>query len=306
MGHYIPSMSPLTVLVSCLSLVSAATRPPPPDLLTALSNDGKYTQISSLLQTSGLVDSIRNESFVTMFLPTDAALAKLVDEVNLLNADPAKMASLLQYHFTVDQALKVAGKQQDLVLYSKSGRPIRINQYSGRLTTVEGVELVQKNLPFANGFIQGLDGLMTPPQGNLVDIVAGRSDLSTLTSLLTAAGLVDTIKNDNDVTVFAPSDAAFTQLDAEVLKYLQNHPSDLKEVLLYHVISAKTLYTAGMHHAMTFPTADPNTWLMVIEDGNGHISINNANLSERDISGDNGVLHIIDDVIIPTKVFVKI
>ena len=60
----------------------------------------------------------------------------------------------------------------------------------------EGVEVVQLNIPVANGFVQGIDGVMTPPEGNLVDIVAGRSDLTTLTDLLTTAGLVDVIKSE--------------------------------------------------------------------------------------------------------------
>jgi len=302
-------MSPLTVLVSCLAIATAAkpTRPPPADFVTVIADEGKYNTITSLLNSAGLIDTLKAASSLTLFLPTDDALARLPQAtLDALKADPAKLSSLLQYHATTQQALRLRGKQDDVTLQSVSGQPIRINQYAGHIMGAEGVKIVQANIQVSNGFVHGIDGVMTPPEGNIVDIVAGRSDLSTLTSLLTGAGLLDTIKNDMNITVFAPSDAAFAKVDAEVLKFLQNDTDSLKEVLLYHVITRNTLYTLGIHHAMVFTSADHNAKIMTIEDGSGHISVNSANISQRDISADNGVLHVIDDVLIPTKIFVKI
>merc|ERR1711963_1327475 len=279
----------LTVLVCCLAIASAAkpTRPPPRDFVAVIADEGKYNTITSLLNSAGLIDTLKAATNLTLFLPTDDAMAKVPKA-------------------TLEQAFRIRGKQNDMVLNSVSGQPIRINQYGGHVTSAEGVQIVQPNLQVSNGYVHGIDGVMTPPEGNLVDIVAGRSDLTTLTSLLTAAGLIDVVKNDMNITVFAPSDAAFANVDAAVLKSLQNSTDDLKEVLLYHVINRNTLYSLGMHHALTFSSADHNAKIMTIEDGSGHIFINQAKVSERDISADNGVLHIIDDVLIPTKIFVKI
>jgi len=275
--------------------------------VAVIADEGKYNTITSLLNSAGLIDTLKAATNLTLFLPTDDAMAKVPKAtLDSLQADPAKLSALLQYHATTEQAFRIRGKQNDMVLNSVSGQPIRINQYGGHVTSAEGVQIVQPNLQVANGYVHGIDGVMTPPEGNLVDIVAGRSDLTTLTSLLTAAGLIDVVKNDMNITVFAPSDAAFAKVDAAVLKFLQNSTDDLKEVLLYHVINKNTLYSVGMHHALTFSSADHNAKIMTIEDGSGHIFINQAKVSERDISADNGVLHIIDDVLIPTKIFVKI
>merc|ERR1711936_1015638 len=297
--HSGSKMSPLTVLVACLAIATAAkpTRPPPADFVTVIADEGKYNTITSLLNSAGLIDTLKAASSLTLFLPTDDALARLPQ---------ATLDALLQYHATTQQALRLRGKQDDVTLQSVSGQPIRINQYAGHIMGAEGVKIVQANIQVSNGFVHGIDGVMTPPEGNIVDIAAGRSDLSTLTSLLTGAGLLDTIQNDMNITVFAPSDAAFAKVDAEVLKFLQNDTDSLKEVLLYHVITRNTLYTLGIHHAMVFSSADHNAKIMAIEDGSGHISVNSANISQRDISADNGVLHVIDDVLIPTKIFVKI
>merc|ERR1711936_1113086 len=224
--HSGSKMSPLTVLVACLAIATAAkpTRPPPADFVTVIADEGKYNTITSLLNSAGLIDTLKAASSLTLFLPTDDALARLPQAtLDALKADPAKLSSLLQYHATTQQALRLRGKQDDVTLQSVSGQPIRINQYAGH--------------------IMGIEGVMTPPEGNIVNIVAGRSDLSTLTSLLTGAGLLDTIQNDMNITVFAPSDAAFAKVDAEVLKFLQNDTDSLKEVLLYHVITRNTLYT---------------------------------------------------------------
>jgi len=275
--------------------------------VAVIADEGKYNTITSLLNSAGLIDTLKAATNLTLFLPTDDAMAKVPKAtLDSLQADPAKLSALLQYHATTEQAVRIRGKQNDMVLNSVSGQPIRINQYVGHVTSAEGVQIVQPNLQVTNGYVHGIDGVMTPPEGNLVDIVAGRSDLTTLTSLLTAAGLIDVVKNDMNITVFAPSDAAFAKVDAVVLKFLQNSTDDLKEVLLYHVINKNTLYSVGMHHALTFSSADHNAKIMTIEDGSGHIFINQAKVSERDISADNGVLHIIDDVLIPTKIFVKI
>merc|ERR1712184_141424 len=100
-------MSPLTVLVSCLAIATAAkpTRPPPADFVTVIADEGKYNTITSLLNSAGLIDTLKAAPSLTLFLPTDAALARLPQStLDSLQAD------LLRYHAVNDLAFKVGGK----------------------------------------------------------------------------------------------------------------------------------------------------------------------------------------------------
>ena len=79
---------------------------------------------------------------------------------------------------------------------------------------------LQENIPFNNGFVHGIDGLMTPPTGDIVSILSSRPDMKVFSSLINKAGLVDVINKDRNITVFAPTDASFSQLPATVIPYL--------------------------------------------------------------------------------------
>merc|ERR1719244_1658314 len=149
---------------------------------------------------------------------------------------------------------------------------------------------------------------MTPPQGDVVDLINANPNTSTLASLIATAGLNSLIRSDSNITVFAPTNAAFAKLSNEVLHYLQSSPDMLKEVLLYHIVKQTTLYSIGMRHAMTFQTADHNKDnLMLIEDLDGDdIFLNNAKVTTKDLSATNGVVHLIDNVLIPTKILIQI
>jgi len=297
-------------LLVCLASVSAAkpTRAPAANLTTVLASDaGNFSVITGLLQSTGLLDTLENANAITLFLPTDEAMAKVPQAtLDALNADKQMLTDLLSYHAVVGEADRLRGRFNDRVLMSAAGKPVRINTYMFHTITAEGVPISQANIPVANGYINAIDGVMSAPNGNIVDIIASRSDLSTLASLLSSAGLIDVVRADENITVFAPTDAAFAKVDSKIIDFLKANPEALKNTLLFHVVAKTTLYSAGIHHAAVVNTADHNKQIMALEDGNGKVYVNNAEVTEKDISADNGVLHIIDSVMIPTKEFVAL
>jgi len=283
------------------------------DLVTKLQTLGNYNGILALLNSSQLLNQILKEPQITLFLPTDQALAKAPSSLlKSLQNDPQRLVETLSYHASTDEVFRLKGTLNDHVLTSLTQQPIRFNYYrslrsSLHVAAAEGVKIVEKDIIVRNGVVQGIDGIMSPPEGNVVDILAGRSDMKTLVSLLGSANLVDAVKDDENITVFAPTDAAFKKLNPQVLSYLGSHPKALSEVLLYHVVNRLTLYSVGMRHAMIFGTADIHKdKIMLIEDGTGDIFIDHAKVSERDISGTNGVIHVIDEVLIPTRIYLAV
>ena len=133
--------------------------------------------------------------------------------------------------------------------------------------------------------------------GTIVDVAAGAGTFETLLAAATAAGLVDTLNGDGPYTVFAPTDAAFAALPEGTVEGLLEDPAALSEVLLYHVVSGKVLAAdvVGLTSATTVQGSD----VSISVDG-GAVMVDGANVTATDIEASNGVIHVIDAVILPS------
>jgi len=300
-------------LVLCLLVGSALTQQAP-DLETVLASKPHYSMVLDLIKTAGVMDDLKNAAQLTLFAPTNQALLDIPnDEYRDLKADVPRLKEFLLYHVTTDAAWKHNGlSSNDLTFKSlNNGLPIRVNVY-WQLHTVaaEGVNITERNVPVANGFIQGLDGIMEAPGGDVVDIINAMDETKTLARLIATSGLDSVIRNDKNITVFAPADYAWDDLDPAVLTYLENNPKTLQDVLLYHVVQKTTLYSIGMRHQMTFPTSDSrHDSLMLLEspdDDDDEIFLNSALIADRDISATNGVIHTLEQVLIPPNVLIEL
>jgi len=304
----------------CLLLVATAalgqttpgpTHKPAGNIEAVLGKKPHYSMLMDLLKSTGLLDELKQVNQVTLFAPTNAALSMIPDaDYNALKSDTLKLRALLQYHATTDEAWHTNPRQNDRVFNSlDKNLPIRVNAYKTVHTlAAEGVNITEANIRVANGYVHGIDGVMAPPAGDIIDIINQRPDTTILAKLLANAGLDTVIRADHNITLFAPTDAAFAKLSDEALTFLQNNPKALQETLLYHVVGKTTLYSIGMRHAMTFDTADRHhDSLMLIEDpANGDVYLNHAKVSTADVSATNGVIHLLDDVLIPTSTLISI
>jgi len=308
----LPQIVLLCLVGGALSQTTASvTHRPAGDIEAVLMKKPHYSMLLDLLRSTGLLDELKQVNQLTLFAPTNAALSMIPDaDYNALKADTLKLRALLQYHATTDEAWHSDKHNNDKVLNSlDKNMPIRINVYRDVHTiSAEGINVTEQNIRVANGFVQGIDGVMAPPAGDIIDIINQRSDTTTLAKLIANTGLDAVIRADHNITLFAPTDAAFAKLSDEALTFLQNSPTALTETLLYHVVQKTTLYSIGMRHAMTFGTADHHKdSLMLIEDPlNDDVYLNHAKVSTADISATNGVIHTLDDVLIPTSTLIKI
>jgi len=272
----------------------------------------------NLLQTSGLITQLDALQNLTLFAPTNQALSSLsTADFNALESDSRRLMEVLQYHASDNKPWRANdnSRTNDRTLFSLDhDLPIRVNVYDKlHSIAVEGVNLTEKNIHVANGWVHGIDGLMEPPKGDIVEIINQNPELSTLAGLIAASGLDAVIRADQNITVFAPTNTALSSLNPAVLNYLKHTPSALQEVLEYHIVPKTTLYSIGMRHQMLFDTAaGPNRknrdQLMLLENDNGgqqKIFVNNAQVINPDVSATNGVLHEIDDVLIPTGILIK-
>ena len=139
---------------------------------------------------------------------------------------------------------------------------------------------------------------MTMP-ATVVDVATGNSDFSTLVAAASAAGLVETLQSDGPFTVFAPTNAAFDALPAGTVEsLLQPENRDaLQQVLLYHVVPGRVL-AGDLSDGLDAPTAQGATVNFDLDSG---ATVNGANIVKTDILAGNGVVHVIDAVLLPPE-----
>ncbi len=136
------------------------------------------------------------------------------------------------------------------------------------------------------------------PTQNVVQIAASNPDFSTLVTAVKAAGLAETLSGTGPFTVFAPTNDAFAKLPAGTVENLlkPENQDQLVKILTYHVVAAKVT-AADVVKLDTATTVQGGVADVTVSDGK--VMIDNANVVQTDIMGSNGVIHVIDSVIMP-------
>ena len=141
-------------------------------------------------------------------------------------------------------------------------------------------------------------GMTKAPAADIVDIAVAAGSFNTLAAALGAAGLVDTLKGDGPFTVFAPTDEAFAKLPAGTVEslLLPENRDKLIAILTYHVVPGKVMAAdvVKLTGATTVNGADVS-----VRVNGGNVMIDNANVVKTDIVASNGIIHVIDAVILP-------
>jgi uncharacterized surface protein with fasciclin (FAS1) repeats len=291
---------------------------PPEEMMTPTMNivdtavaNGSFTTLVAALQATNLDSVLADEnSKFTVFAPTDAAFALIGQKtIDTLLANTDVLTTILLQHVIADMevnavnAYALNGAMVDTVSTNKI--PLVINEDTDKLT-FGGANIIIKDIYTTNGIIHVIDAVIVAdvtipaPAMSLVDVASGNGSFTTLVSALQATGLDTTLANlDKDYTVFAPTDAAFAKLPAGTIEGLSN--DELTAVLLYHVLPGQVLADG----AITLAQSDDN----MASTANGSkvslsfvdstLFVNGAKVSSADVLADNGVIHVIDNVILP-------
>lgn len=265
-----------------------------------LAADPKFSTLVSLVTQAGLVDTLNNGDF-TIFAPTnDAFNAVPQDVLTFLQNNVTELTKILTYHVLPGKTPSSAASDE-LVVKTVNGAGARFNIYThNNVVTIQACVISQPDVMASNGIIHVIDSVMMPPSGNLVDYVAGNPDLATLLSLVKTAGLAGALTADG-LTLFAPTEAAFARLSADQIAQVTGDPAVLEAVLKYHVVGS-TEYSAGLYQRETLPTLNPADGLIVhLVHHKADAKIDNALVTSPDHGVSNGVVHLIDHVLIPNE-----
>jgi uncharacterized surface protein with fasciclin (FAS1) repeats len=137
---------------------------------------------------------------------------------------------------------------------------------------------------------------MAPEAKDIVDTAVAAGNFTTLAAALTEAGLIKTLKGEGPFTVFAPTDEAFAKLPAGTVEALLKDKEKLTAILTYHVVAGKVMAAdvVNLTSAKTVNGAE-----IAIKVDGGTVMINDAKVTTADIAASNGVIHVIDTVLLP-------
>ncbi|MBF8436902.1 fasciclin domain-containing protein [Halanaerobiaceae bacterium Z-7014] len=267
------------------------------DIVGTADDAGVFETLLAAAEEAGLVDALKAEGPLTVFAPNDKAFEDFLNamemEASELLADP-RLANVLKYHVVPGKVMSTDlsdGMKADTLL---NPQQIEISINEGVFLN-EDIEVITPDVEASNGVIHVIDGVLWP-----ADIVetAVANGFDTLVTAVVTADLVEALQGPGLFTVFAPINEAFDALPSGVLEELLDNPEDLADVLLFHVVSGQVMAeTVVGLDGQEVETLLGETIEVTIEDGK--VFINDSEVIITDIQTLNGVIHVIDRVLLP-------
>merc|ERR1712166_361308 len=319
------------------SVLSPPAPAPSKSIVDLVVADPDLSTLVTALKAAGLVNTLSGPGPFNVFTPSNAAFAALPDGVlaNLLKPEnKAQLVDLLLYHvskgsvdYPTDRQLSdnpgfpfpklietlAAGKNITVQATNHPcGRGGRNKCYNILLETGntspksprKGVNIANSNVPntnAANGVLHPVGRVLTPPAPlpNIVQLAQSVPDLSTLVTALVAGKLTDALSGTGPFTVFAPTNEAFAKIPAATLARLLD-PANIKELdtlLEYHVIVGAAIFAKDLKPTQEVKTLEGDELKIVVNAG--RVTVNNNTVTAADNAASNGVVHIIDGVLLP-------
>jgi uncharacterized surface protein with fasciclin (FAS1) repeats len=276
--------------------------------IVSMSDDFKLLKLA--LAKTGLLHDLNTKGPYTVFAPDNKAFAAagLPDAEAIHKIDKETLKSILLYHVVGSKIL--AGQvptADNTPVKTLNGKEIFVTKKEGKIC-INGVMVVMADIVASNGVIHVIDKVLMPPTGTIVDLAAGNPNFSLLVEAVKWAStgdinVLEILNGTGPLTVFAPTNAAFSAAglgDADKIKSLA--PNALAGILAYHVIAAR-VFSCNLVEGSSPATLNGQTvgisltrGPQVTGNGNGG---NPSNIIITDLVTNNGVVHVIDRVLLP-------
>lgn len=261
------------------------------NIIETVQASDDFDILTQAIADAGLTSTLSEGGVFTVFAPTDEAFGKL-PQGTLESLTQEQLVTILTYH-VLSGTVRSADLAAEQSPASVQGGSLFV-EAAGGVTVNNSATVVQADLEASNGVIHAVDDVLFPDAFlDVTGIVGKRYNLETLASAIDQAGLVSTLQEvtPSGYTVFAPLNSAFDAIT------IPGTPQELQEVLTYHVIPSKVL-SGDLQSSQTVATV--NGAELTIEVNDGIVTVNgNSVVTTADLEGANGVVHIIDTVLIP-------
>ena len=268
------------------------------DIIDTAVEAGSFRTLVAAVEAAGLVETLRGSGPLTIFAPTDEAFARLPEGTlqSLLQPEnKSKLQAILTYH-VVSGRVKAADVVKLNGIRTVQGQQIDIAVKDDKVS-VDGANVVKTDIAASNGVIHVIDSVILPADKDAVDTAVEAGVFNTLVAAVKAADLVDTLKSEGPFTVFAPTDEAFAKLpDGTIANLLKPENQDqLAAILTYHVVPGKVL-ASDVVRIRCAKTVNGRSARVTVSDAG--VMIDRANVIATDIETSNGVIHVIDTVML--------
>jgi uncharacterized surface protein with fasciclin (FAS1) repeats len=272
------------------------------DIPTNAAGTGIHDSLVAALTQADLVTTLQGTGPFTVFAPTDQAFADAGIDLTTFDTDEenATLVDILTYHVVsgkvmstdLTDGMEAAALNQDTLTFSVSSSEVKVNDAVVTLADVES----------SNGVIHVIDKVLMPPADPVyVDIPATAQSTGVHTALVAAlsqANLVATLQGEGPFTVFAPTDQAFTDAGIDLSTFdTPEENATLADILLYHVYAGAvpaSAVTDGL--AVTMVNGDKASFTVGTD---GSVSVGDATVTSADVQTSNGIIHVIDKVLMP-------
>ena len=286
-------------VMACLYLLTCAASVRAADIVETAAKTKGFSTLVAAAKAAGLVETLQGEGPFTVFAPNDDAFAKLpkgtVEEL-LKPENRDRLTAVLTYHVVpgmIDAKSATKANTASTVL----GQRLSISNELGRLQVNES-KVVATDIRCDNGIIHVIDNVLLPAEKTIPGIAKEAGTFNTLLAAVSEAGLAKTLTGTGPFTVFAPSDDAFAKLPKGTVSDLlkPENREQLVSILTYHVVpgrifSDQILEQDGSSTVQGQPVAFTLS-------ANG-ISVNESSVIAANIQASNGVIHVIDSVLLP-------
>ena len=274
----------------------------PATVVDIVINSEDHTLLEAAVIAAGLVEALSAEGPFTVFAPTDAAITALVEALEITAEDLLVLPDLgeiLQYHVVAGAAMSgdlTDGQEIETLL----GENVTVTINADGVF-INDAQVTVADIEAGNGVVHVIDAVLLPPApetNTVVDVIVNSEDHTLLEAAVIEAGLVEVLSSEGPFTVFAPTDSAITvlvaalEITAEDLLALPN----LSEILKYHVVAGAAM-SGDLTDGQEIETLlGSNVTVTINAEG---VFINDAQVTVADIEADNGVVHVIDAVLLP-------
>lgn len=283
------------------------------DIMGALEQCGQFQTLVAAVKAAGLSKTLESKGSLTVFAPNDHAFARLpkgtVEDL-LKPENIEQLKSILTFHVLGEARSSCSLRNGELE--TVNGAHLSVKKWGSHVFLNNSRTRVREaDVKFENGIVHVIDRVMLPPKkkteftststkgksSDIVDTAVSAGQFKTLTAALKAAGLIETLKGKGPFTVFAPTDEAFAKLPKGTVEGLlkPENRNKLANILKYHVIAGK-VQRKDIEPGKVKTVASQTVKLKLKDDS---VLINKAKVINADVNAANGVIHIIDTVLIP-------
>lgn len=292
--------TPCLAILAASALAShAAEEADAKDIVAIAAGNDDFSTLVTAVKAAGLVETLQGDGPFTVFAPTDEAFAKLPEgtvETLLKPENKAKLQAILKYHVVAGQvpASTVVTVNGTVTL---QGQRVDIKTDDSGVM-VDGANVIKTDIACDNGLIHVVDSVLLPADKNLVETAAEAGNFGTLIAAAKAAGLAGALTGKDDLTVFAPTDEAFAKLPEGTVESLlkPENKQQLIDILKYHVVAGR-VYSEQAVKAGSAKTLGGSPIVIAVKDGEARV--NDSKLVATDLDASNGVVHVIDTVLMP-------